>query len=122
MRKILLSLLLALFASALAACSGSITTSQYAGQPRHLLPRDHQEYSAQAPSPRSGRAVPDLPRAAVATDGQVSIDEENTRLDRVMKICRDCLPSHVGAQEARRHEPSISRNETATIPATGAQN
>jgi len=64
----------------------------------------------------------DLPRAAVATDGQPLIDEENTRLDRVMKICRNCLPSRVGAQEARRHEPSISRNETATIPVTGAQN
>ena len=92
-------------------------------QPRHLLPRDHQEYRPEAGGNRSAKAVPDLPATAVATDGNLSIDEENTRLE-AMKICRNCLPSPTddGAREARRHEPSISRREIATIPAAGARN
>ena len=121
MQKILPCLALAFLAQALTACSGSITTSQYAGQPRHLLPRDHQEYSPQAAGSRSATALPDSPKTAVATGGQPSIDEENARLDIAMKICRNCLssPPDDGAQQARRHEPPVSRDEIAASASTG---
>ena len=47
----------------------------------------------EADGPRSAKAVPDLPATAVATDGHLSIDDENNQLARAMKICRNCLPS-----------------------------
>jgi hypothetical protein len=91
----------------LAGCSGSLTVSQYAGEPRHLLPSDHQEYwPISADAPRA-QAASDLPATAVATDEHLSIAEQNARLARSMKICRNCLPSPSddGARQAHLREP-----------------
>ena len=88
MRKIIPGVGLLLTAALLSGCASSMV-SQYAGMPRDALPRDHVEY-APANVSRHARAAevayqPDLKPAA-----DFSLDDENQRLAKVLKICRNC--------------------------------
>jgi hypothetical protein len=88
MRKIISGVALFLTAALLSGCSGTMV-SQYAGMPRDALPRDHVEYAPASVSrhERASKAV-DQPDSKPGTE--FSLDDENQRLTKVLKICRNC--------------------------------
>ena len=89
MRKIIPGVGLLLTAAVLSGCASSTMFSQYAGMPRDALPRDHVEYVPTSAS-RHARAseLAEQPDSKPAAD--FSLDDENQRLAKVLKICRNC--------------------------------
>jgi hypothetical protein len=95
MRIVLPSLILGLLGPFIAGCSCSTTVSEYAGMPRYLLPKDHVDYQPLHPAVARASNKPEKPAGALSLDE--SFAEEDARLRKVTKICRDCM-SIVGAR------------------------
>jgi hypothetical protein len=90
MKKIL-SLALLVTAAALSGCASSMNVSQYAGLPRDALPKDHLEY-VPAHSHRSVQSSNASNAQGSDTAANLSPDQENQRLAKAIRICRDCMP------------------------------
>lgn len=89
MRKIISGVGLLLTAALLSGCASSTMVSQYAGMPRDALPRDHVEY-APASGSRHARAAEVADQTDLKPAADFSLDDENQRLAKVLKICRNC--------------------------------
>ena len=89
MCKIISGVALLLTTAVLSGCASSTMVSQYTGMPRDALPRDHVEY-APASIGRHERIseVAEQPDSKPTTT--FSLDDENQRLAKVLRICRDC--------------------------------
>src|SRR5260370_902116 len=103
MRKTLLSVTLLLASAFLSGCGTNTTVSQYAGLPRNALPRDHFEYV-----PANADLHQRASKAASQPDSKPAanfwLDDENQRLAKVLRICRNCggvSPSHESAETAQ---------------------
>jgi hypothetical protein len=117
MRRLIFSIAMALISPIITGCSTSATVSQYAGLPRHLLPKDHLDYrplnSAHA------HYLTKVSSASATPDGNAidkfALDEENIRLAKAMTICRHCMPSNMpspsydSAESLQAHEAAIAR-------------
>jgi hypothetical protein len=103
MRIIYLSFILGLLGPLVAGCSGSTTVSEYAGMPRYLLPKDHQEYRPLHTASAQGSSAGNPEKSTGGLSLDKSFAEEDARLRKVTKICRDCT-SIVGAS------PSVSNS------------
>ena len=90
MKKIL-SLALLAAAAVLSGCATGSAVSEYAGLPRNALPKDHVEY-VPAHSHRSVQTSNAQSGQATDTAANFSLDEENQRLAKALRICRDCVP------------------------------
>ena len=88
MRKIIPGVALLLTTAVLSGCASNTTVSQYAGMPRDALPRDHVEYAPSGSRHERTARVVNRPDSKPATD--FSLDDENQRLAKVLKICRNC--------------------------------
>ena len=89
MRKIISGIALLLTTAVLPGCASSTMVSQYAGMPRDALPRDHVEYAPTSVSRHARTSeVADQSDSKPAAD--FSLDKENQRLAKVLKICRNC--------------------------------
>jgi hypothetical protein len=109
MRKILVSGTLLLTTAVLSGCGTSTMVSQYAGLPRDALPKDHFEY-APARSERYDRAAKAASQTESASAEDFSLDDENQRLAKALKICRNCVsPSRESTDNAQASDdPSSS--------------
>jgi hypothetical protein len=105
MRKIVPPVALLLISALLSACATSTTVSQYAGLPRDALPRDHFEYV-----PANGERYDRAAKAASRTDSKpaekFSLDDENQRLAKVLRICRSCGPVSPSNQSTENAQAS----------------
>jgi hypothetical protein len=103
MWKSLLSVTLLLTGTVLSSCGTNTTVSQYAGLPRNALPRDHFEYvPANADLRERSSEAASQPDAKSAAN--FSLDDENQRLAKVLRICRNCegvAPSHESTETAQ---------------------
>src|SRR6266702_5228389 len=89
MRKIISGVGLLLTTAVLSGCATSSMVSQYAGMPRDALPRDHVEYTPTSVGRHERTsAAADQPDSKPAT--AFSLDDENQRLAKVLRICRNC--------------------------------
>ena len=89
MRKIISGVALLLIAAVLSGCATSTTVSQYAGMPRDALPRDHVEYAPASVS-RHARASEVAGQPGSKPAKYFSWDDEDQRLTKALKICRNC--------------------------------
>ena len=118
MRRILFSITVILASSVLTGCATSTTVSQYAGLPRHLLPKDHLDYrplnvthAHRAPKIFSSS----VRHAANSTAGDSLDEEENIHLAKMMHICQNCMPvtgpstSYDSAESLQAHDAAIAR-------------
>ena len=90
MKKIL-SVALLVTAAVLSGCATNTAVSEYAGLPRDALPKDHVEY-VPAHSRRSVQTSNAQSSQASDTATNFSLDQENQRLAKALRICRDCVP------------------------------
>jgi hypothetical protein len=86
MRKSVIGLAALLAGSLLSGCASS-TVSQYAGLPPSQLPKDHLGYEPARPARTSENASRSKTAGATA---ELSLDDENRRLAKMLKICRNC--------------------------------
>ena len=118
MHKIVSGVALFLTAALLSGCASNTMVSQYAGMPRDALPRDHVEY-APAGGSRHARTseVADQRDSKPAAD--FSLDDENQRLSKVLKICRNCGGTSPSAKSTEigqaSDEPSSSALREAQV-------
>ena len=85
------SVALLITAALLSGCASSMNVSQYAGLPRDALPKDHVEYLP-AHSHRSVQTSNASNAQGSDTAASLSPDQENQRLAKAIRICRDCMP------------------------------
>jgi hypothetical protein len=107
---------LAVLLPLIAGCAGSTTQSQYAGMPRHLLPRDHFEYRPLRLASRDPRQRQQISqRTRLMSSVEFSLDDEDKRLRNVMNICRNCgsivsaPPTYDGAESLAEHDAAVAR-------------
>jgi hypothetical protein len=114
MRRIFFSIAVMLASSVITGCATSTTVSQYAGLPRHLLPKDHLDYRplnvTRAPKIFSSS----VRHAANSTEDPLG-EEENIHLAKMMRICQSCMPitvpstSYESAESLQAHDAAIAR-------------
>jgi hypothetical protein len=117
MRKIVSGIAFLLTAAVLSGCATNTTVSQYAGMPRDALPRDHVEY-APASVGQHARTSKAVDQADLKPTTDFSLDDENQRLAKVLRICRDCGGVSPSAQST---EVGQASDEPALSPLREAQ-
>jgi hypothetical protein len=111
MRRIFFSITVTLVSSVITGCATSTSVSQYAGLPRHLLPKDHLNYRPLNVA-RGHRATT---HAATSPAEDPLGEEGNIHLAKMMRICQNCMPvivpstSYDSAESLQAHDAAIAR-------------
>ena len=116
MRIIFLSLTLALLGPLVGGCSGSTTVSEYAGMPRYLLPKDHQDYRPLHAASAPGSSVGNPEKSTGGLSLDASFAEEDARLRKVTKICRDCTSIVAGPPSVSTSANKVAQGTTTVDP------